>query len=198
MLDDLRYIVALVTLLTLPYAVCFWYLVHPFVGFWRRLGPVRSYTILFLLWIAVGAATWPFRHSLLAVELGTGPLLWAASALAYAMAIVVEMRCRRHLRTTVLVGVPELRPHNEGGRLLTEGIYGCIRHPRYVSVTLGTLAVALFTNYLAVWVLAVVVPLALVGVVHFEERELRARFGADYERYAAAVPRFVPRARRRP
>jgi len=58
---------------------------------------------------------------------------------------------------------------------------------------LGLASVALFTNYLAVYVvLAAYLPLIYLVVV-LEERELGERFGEEYERYCLAVPRFVPR-----
>ena len=34
-------------------------------------------------------------------------------------------------------------------------------------------------------------------VIRFEERELRALFGEQYEAYAKAVPRFIPSLRRK-
>ena len=110
--------------------------------------------------------------------------------------MVVEVQCRRHLNFYTLVGMPELRPV-EGGKLLTEGIYGRVRHPRYISVTLIVFAVAFFTNYLALYVMAVLFVPAIYLVAVFEERELRARFGRDYEAYSQAVPRFIPRAGQR-
>lgn len=193
MLDDLRYGVALLMVMTLPSAVGFWYVVHPFIGFWRRLGPVRTYTILFAAMLAAGVAGYLVRAPLLAVDLGTGPPLWAAAAASYAAAAVIEVRCRRHLRLPILFGMPELRTTGDGGKLLCEGIYGRVRHPRYVGVVFATLAMAFFSNYLASWVIAAFVPPALFGVVHFEERELRARFGQAYDEYASRVPRFLPR-----
>jgi protein-S-isoprenylcysteine O-methyltransferase Ste14 len=52
---------------------------------------------------------------------------------------------------------------------------------------------ALFTNYLSAYViLAASVPI-LLAIIHIEERELRDRFGEDYARYCALVPRFWPR-----
>jgi protein-S-isoprenylcysteine O-methyltransferase Ste14 len=46
---------------------------------------------------------------------------------------------------------------------------------------------------MAVYILvAVFVPLTY-GVVLLEERELRERFGEEYERYCDKVPRFFPK-----
>ena len=55
------------------------------------------------------------------------------------------------------------------------------------------LAAALFTNYLAIWVLAAAFVPGLLAVIHFEERELGRRFGEAYERYRREVPRLIPR-----
>jgi len=41
-------------------------------------------------------------------------------------------------------------------------------------------------------------PILLVNIrvlVQMEERELRERYGAEYEAYCARVPRFIPRLR---
>ena len=48
-----------------------------------------------------------------------------------------------------MAGLPEVAPGGDGPGLLVEGIYGRIRHPRYIELTLGTLGWALFANYLA-------------------------------------------------
>jgi protein-S-isoprenylcysteine O-methyltransferase Ste14 len=55
------------------------------------------------------------------------------------------------------------------------------------------LAIALFTNYLAVYILVIVFIPVIYGVVLLEERELRERFGQEYERYCVEVPRFFPK-----
>jgi protein-S-isoprenylcysteine O-methyltransferase Ste14 len=95
----------------------------------------------------------------------------------------------------MLLGVPEIAPERPDNRLLTDGIYGRIRHPRYVAVMLGTFAVAFFTNYLVVYVIALLCVPALYLVVLLEERELRERFGDEFVRYAERVPRFLPKLR---
>jgi protein-S-isoprenylcysteine O-methyltransferase Ste14 len=67
-----------------------------------------------------------------------------------------------------------------------------------LTVFLGTLAVAFFTNYLAVYVVAVLVAPALYLVVMLEEKELRDRFGQQHVEYCRRVPRFIPRRRAAP
>jgi protein-S-isoprenylcysteine O-methyltransferase Ste14 len=142
--------------------------------------------------IAVIAGMYAIREPLLAVEYGTNKALWPLAVLIYGVSVFIEVRCRKHLKLKILVGVPELAPDGRGGELITQGIYGRIRHPRYMAVWLGTVAVALFANYLAVYVLALVLVPALYLVVVLEERELRERFGEDYVTYSQRVPRFIP------
>lgn len=180
---------------TFPPAVGWWYLTHPFVGFWRKLGQPLFYTILAVSSVAVIAAMYTIRGPLLAVEYGTNKALWPLAVLIYGVSVYIEVRCRKHLKLKILVGVPELAPDGRGGELITQGIYGRIRHPRYVAVWLGTVAFAFFTNYLAVYLLAIALLPALYLVVVLEERELRERFGEEYVIYGERVPRFIPRRR---
>jgi protein-S-isoprenylcysteine O-methyltransferase Ste14 len=172
--------------------VTWWWLVHPFVRFWRGLGPVITFFTLTLYSFALIAVLYLLRGPILSIEFGTNHLLWPLAILCYGLSVYIEVRARKHLRVRVLLGVPELAEEGKRGTLLTEGIYGRIRHPRYVAVTLGTFAVAFFTNYLAVYVIAILIVPALYLVVVLEERELHDRFGPDWERYARRVPRFFP------
>ena len=57
-------------------------------------------------------------------------------------------------------------------------------------------AYALFCNYLATYLLVPAVAILIYLIVLLEERELRNRFGAEYEAYCARVPRFVPKFRK--
>ncbi len=192
-LDTFRYGIALLTVMSVPWAMLFWYLVHPFIGFWRKRGPAVTYTVMILLGVTLAALAWIWRDVLMATEYGTGPFLWAPAAVLYGAAFVVALYHRRHLKFRILVGMPELSPQPGGGKLLNEGIYSRVRHPRYVSLTFGMLGAALFCNYLSMWVLTLLLVPALYGIVLFEERELRDRFGQAYVEYSKRVPRFVPR-----
>jgi protein-S-isoprenylcysteine O-methyltransferase Ste14 len=60
-------------------------------------------------------------------------------------------------------------------------------------VFFGLIAVALFTNYLAAYVILGLLTPIIYVMTHLEERELRDRFGQEYLDYSQRVPRFVPR-----
>jgi protein-S-isoprenylcysteine O-methyltransferase Ste14 len=81
-------------------------------------------------------------------------------------------------------------------RLVVTGLYCHVRNPMYVALTALVLgqagllgSVPLLEYGGAVWVACHL----FVRLV--EEPGLRARFGADYERYCANVRRWIPRAR---
>lgn len=193
MLDSIRYYVGLLTVATVPWALLYWYLVHPFIAFWRRLGVAITYTVLIGLGVALAAVTVHYRDLVMAKEYGTGAALWALALVAYGVSIAIELKCRKHLSWRMLAGVPEVSPQPGGGTLLSEGIYGRVRHPRYLAVSFGMLAAGLFCNYLMVWIVVAITVPALYGVAILEERELRERFGDAYLEYSRRVPRFIPR-----
>ncbi len=195
-MNAVRYWVALLVLVSLPPGILLWYFIHPLASFWRKLGPGWTYTILGVPMLALMAAVFLARDTLLAVDLGTSYPLIALAALTLAAAATIAMKRKRHLTFGILAGVPELSRRRHPGKLLTEGPYARIRHPRYVETFLWILAYALFANYLATYVVAGLTIPALWLVVVLEERELRQRFGAEYEGYCRRVPRFLPPLRR--
>lgn len=77
------------------------------------------------------------------------------------------------------------------GRLVTSGPYSVSRNPMYAGWALLHLGAALTAR--SPWILATL-PAAATWVhqeVITEERRLAARFGDEYDRYRAAVPRYV-------
>ena len=93
----------------------------------------------------------------------------------------------------VLKGTP---PQDRSGRtepLILLGPYRHVRHPQYFAVVVLWLGWWLFLDYTVLLFMALLFYLWFFGVVtRFEERELRALFGKEYEAYARVVPRMLP------
>ncbi|MCP4204673.1 MAG: isoprenylcysteine carboxylmethyltransferase family protein [bacterium] len=179
-------------LAALPAALLFWLLIHPFASFWRRLGPVASYTIVAAICLLAVYAIWTVRAPLMRQHFGYRPITIGMGVALYLAGAAWDWRVLRKLRFPVLAGLPELSS-GSSGRLLTDGPYGIVRHPRYFGALIGITGFALICNYL--WVYVVVAASVPVGwlMIVLEERELMERFGSDYERYRRRVPCFVPR-----
>jgi len=191
--DQLRYGVALFLVVFAPASVIFWVLVHPLASFWRRVGYWWGYAAGLALSIATAVACYRTRGWIAATDLGpymftTGPglaLLVVAGAL--------RKRLQRQLRGSIMFGLPELSPDRYPGRLLSDGIYAHVRHPRYAQIVIAVAGWALLSNHLAAYAAVVVVIAALAVIIPIEERELVARFGAEYEAYRRRVPALIPR-----
>lgn len=196
LVENVRYIMGVLLVISLPPAILYWFIVHPFVGFWRRVGARWTFILLAVFLVGSMGALYPLRDSLLGRDFGTSlPLILAALPLLVVSTAISRKR-RKHLSFRTLAGVPEVAPQGEGPGLLQEGIYGRIRHPRYVEFTLGCVGWALFCNYAGLYVSVAVTIALLFVIVLIEEKELRQRFGQAYVDYSARVPRFVPRSPR--
>lgn len=189
-MDQARYVLAVLLMVAVPPSVAIWYLIHPFVRFWRRLGTVATYCIVFSLAGAAYLLLWEFRRPLVGRDLGFQVWLLGLAVPAAVVGSIVAVRRRRLLTQRILVGVPEVSSKDRG-RLLTAGIYAQTRNPRYLEFLLFCLAYAAIANYAGTWILCVLMFPALHLVVRLEERELRDRFGAEYEEYCRRVPRWV-------
>ncbi len=193
-MDAARYVTALILVVIFPAAMSMWLLIHPLAGFWRRRGPIVTYLAVgaFATLIASGLFCW--RAVLLRVEFGFSWGLTAGAMICMAVAILLERQYRRHLSVATLLGLAEVS-EKRPSELITRGIYARIRHPRYVGILFEASAFALFANYLALYALVVATVPLLYLIVFLEERELRDRFGEEYECYMRRVPRFLPRLR---
>ncbi|MCP5110685.1 MAG: hypothetical protein GY953_07610 [bacterium] len=129
-MDPFRYYLALTLLVLAPPALLTWLIIHPLAPRLRRFGPVWAYVIVSVPNLALAVALFRIRVGLLSVEFGTRPLLIAAAALFGAVAIAVALQVRKQLALGVLMGLPEILSSRYPGKLLTEGIYARIRHPR--------------------------------------------------------------------
>jgi len=93
---------------------------------------------------------------------------------------------------------PVLRAAQQAGRIAATGPYARIRHPQYAGFVLIMLGFLLQWPTLLTLLMFPVLVVMYVQLARREEREALAAFGEAYARYAARVPAFFPRLRRRP
>ncbi len=191
-MNTFRYVVAVLIGVTVPPAIAYWFIVHPFAGFWRKLGARTSFTILMVLLVLGIYGCWTQRARIVGQDLGTSVPLLVVGIGLYVVAAWLDRRTRRKLRLSILFGLPELRNTGDASALLSDGIYARIRHPRYLSFLIGCTGMALMAQYLGTYVLVALCFPALLLLARVEERELVARFGSVYEAYRARVPAFLP------
>ncbi len=192
-MDAFRYWLALVMTVSLPPALLLWVVIHPLVGFWRRVGPAGTYACVLTLFALAIAGLVAVREPLLAVDFGTRWPLVAVGAGLVVFASWLRLRIQRVFPTATLAGLPELAPDRHAQRLVTEGPFAVVRHPRYMQFMVALLGFSFIANHLALYgVFALWLPgVWLIAVL--EERELHDRFGAEYAAYCRRVPRFLPR-----
>lgn len=77
-------------------------------------------------------------------------------------------------------------------RVMTSGPYRFVRHPRYAALITSRIAFALSMGSILAWGFALGWVWVNMRRVRLEETHLRELFGAEYERYAARTPRFLP------
>jgi len=194
--DTVRYVIALVLLVTGPGAALFWFPIHPFAAFWRRVGAGWGYLVGFGVYMLSAVVLTVIRRPLLAIEFGTNRIALVSGLLLVVAAAILRRIWHRQLKLRTLFGLPELSPGRHPQPLLTEGAYAHIRHPRYLEVLLAFLGYALVANYLAAYAVVLFLALSFVVLIPMEERELAERYGTAYEEYRRRVPALVPRYRR--
>ncbi len=190
---DILALILLIAIFPIPF---FWFLVHPAIGFWRRVG-THWYLIVLPVWGGFGMLLVDEQQWVLAGRIPRSAWTWTIGAGLFFFAIWLELKRRRTFSPQLLLGIPELKPGHPAGALIRSGVYGYVRHPRYVVCMISLLAFAALTGSAGYFSLAILSVLLYQVVAPLEERELRARFGKAYEDYAREVPRFLPRLVRR-
>ena len=129
---------------------------------------------------------WPAGSTLEAGGHVLGGLLFIAGLALFTWCVVLFAR----------VGRGTLAPWDPTQRLVAVGPYRHVRNPMISGVATMLAGEALFhgSRHLAAW-LGVFVLFNHVYFVLVEEAGLARRFGASYQEYKAAVPRWLPRLR---
>ncbi|HEY4760917.1 MAG TPA: isoprenylcysteine carboxylmethyltransferase family protein [Thermoguttaceae bacterium] len=78
-------------------------------------------------------------------------------------------------------------------KLITHGPYAYTRNPIYLAVLICLLGWFFLLRLTPLGFLVVIFGFHFFAVAKWEERELRQRFGPEYDEYRKRVPLFVPR-----
>lgn len=186
-------IAVLVLALQLPIPL-FWLVVHPAAGFWQRhrracycvLGPA--------VWLAVWLGLYLPRDWWLEERFSRQTLVALLGMGLMAADVWLLRQVVRQAGWRVIVGLPELS-RAESTPLVSSGIYGHVRHPRYLGMMLAWLGAALLSGATRLLVLVAGAAALAVLVTELEEQELEHRLGSAYRNYRQTVPRFLPRLR---
>ena len=197
MIDHVRQFLGVSGIIVLPPGLLFWFLIHTWARSWRKLGPARTYLIVLPLIVAFGSWLFRIRRQLLGADLGTSWILIVIALVLYGVMTRLELQYWKQLNVATLVGVTELSPaEQQKGKLLQDGIYRMVRHPRYLSAGIGIVGNALVINYVGMYLLTLwLFPLGYL-ILLLEERELVDRFGEAYRAYQREVPQLIPRWRK--
>lgn len=98
----------------------------------------------------------------------------------------------------VMGGTPLQNLSGRTEPLITKGPYRYVRHPLYLGVVLFILGLFLILDYSFLLISAILLLLWFNFVVtSFEEKELKAIFGEQYDQYSKETPKIIPFTKRR-
>lgn len=149
------------------------------------------HTVLLPGSLVVALPYWLLQESSDAGPLAVSPVQFLIGALLMMSGATVLALC---FRDFVVSGKGTPNPLHPPRVLVSERLYRYIRNPIYVAVVTILLGEALAFGAPVLIGYAALVWLVLQGfVVFYEEPTLRRGFGAPYEAYCRAVPRWIPR-----
>jgi len=100
------------------------------------------------------------------------------------------------VRDFYVAGKGTLAPWDPPRRLVVVGLYRYTRNPMYIGVLTLVLGWSLLFGSWRVAAYLVVLAIGFhLRTILYEEPRLTGLFGADFERYCATVPRWIPRPR---
>jgi len=131
------------------------------------------------LWL-VGGFAWPRAGWLTII-----------GAVAFAVGAAIYFRCAWEFAVRGL-GTPA--PIAPTKFLVTTALHRYVRNPMYLGVATAILGeAALFRSFHLVEYAAIMLAIAHIFVVTYEEPTLRRQFGESYEEYRRTVPRWIPK-----
>jgi len=140
-----------------------------------------------LPWLAFARSSGVFSLPEFARAGGYTVLRWLAAGVAVA-ALLATIRCWRQMGRNWTMAVTR----DEAKELITDGMFGRVRHPIYALSILLMICTVVVVPTLPVLLMAVVHIALMITKARNEERFLRDVHGARYADYCAATGRFLP------
>ena len=81
----------------------------------------------------------------------------------------------------------------EKGKLITDGVYRFIRHPRFLCRIIFVTGFCIFANSLLAFGVGLIHILAFLSILKLEDNELKNRLGKDVEKYQKEIPALIPK-----
>lgn len=164
---------------------------------WAGAGLVQAFIIALYAEMYGFPLTIYFLTSVLPVEIPLvhyGGHLWA-TLLGYGqIGAGIEMAIGYAFVITGLLMIVKgwIKVYFSRNQLLTDGIYGVVRHPQYTGIFLAVFGQLVHWPTILTLALAPVIVLAYVHLARREEAQLIQRFGDAYLAYRQQVPMFLP------
>jgi protein-S-isoprenylcysteine O-methyltransferase Ste14 len=183
-----RSLALIIFFLDLPVPI-YWFILHPFTNFWRRNIRAAFWFAGLAAWTAGAIFVITARHELLAENIPS-PLAALAAIPLIAADFVLLYYSGKFLGGKKLVGHAELSGKSE---LTISGLYKYARHPRYTGMIFAITGACILAQTKFAWFVGAIWLASVLVTILMEEREMRHRFGAAYEEYSRATPRFLLR-----
>jgi protein-S-isoprenylcysteine O-methyltransferase Ste14 len=156
----------------------------------RKFWPILN-TILFTIFVPGTVAILIPRWLVGGLAFSADGLLKWLGGIVFVLGASIYFRCAWEFAVRGL-GTPA--PIAPTKFLVTTALHYYVRNPMYVGVALAILGeAALFRSVHLVEYAAVMLAIAHIFVVLYEEPTLHRQFGESYEEYRRTVPRWIPR-----
>lgn len=182
----IRFIAVFVLASEIPVPI-YWLLLHAPVSFWRKHRSAAFPVAVLAAW-GIGDLLLFHFHKRLFRASGTAMPALAGLALI-AFDLFAFSTSEAVLGGRRIVGHSELAGSCE---LIVRGLYGWVRHPRYLGMMAGVLGACLIVAAPALWAASIGWLLLALVSIRAEERELHTRLGPAYGAYSERVPALLP------
>lgn len=170
----------------------FWLMIHPRAETLRQSprSPYRRLLPIWIgTWIVAGLATTHWRHAVFY----SAAWSWIPAVLLFAAGLALYGAARVGFSPGQLAGLPEMRPGNNGQRLVTTGIRARVRHPIYLGHLCEMLGWSVGTGLVVCWALTLFAAVTGAVMIRLEDAEMERRFGEDFRQYRSGVPALLPK-----